>query len=58
MDESPAVVDAPRRVTVGQLWNELQCHGWDCPVTISDSGLVIDHRDVIPVPHEHLYKEA
>jgi hypothetical protein len=58
MDESPEVVVTPPRVTVGQLWNELQCYGWDRSVTISWSGLVIDHRDVIPVPHEHLCKEA
>lgn len=57
MDESNEVVATPPKVTVGQLWNELQCYGWDRPVTISWSGLVVDHRDVIPVPHECRGKE-
>lgn len=54
MDESTEVVAARPRMTVGQLWNELQCHGWDRPVTMSFDGLLIDHREVIPVPFEHL----
>lgn len=57
MDESTEVVVTPPRLTVGQLWNELQCHGWDRPVTISWSGIVIDHRDVIPAPHECFKEE-
>lgn len=52
MDGSTEVVVTPPRVTVGQLWNELQCHGWDRPVTISNSGLIVDHRHLIPVPLE------
>lgn len=58
MDESTeVVVTPPERVTVGQLWNLLQCYGFDRPVTISWGGLVIDHRDEIPVPHEHFKEE-
>ena len=53
MDGSTEVVVPPARVTVGELWNTLACYGFDRTVTISWSGLVVDHRDVIPVPHEH-----